>query len=120
MAKNTYPIALRQAATLTLLNQLGMLDKRLRTAVEQQLAEQRRIGLEAEAAQQALAAVYLATLQTADATLTLADLIKAVHDPWEGQPELEELDNHLRRQFLTQISEIAEHAEENIVQRFKR
>jgi hypothetical protein len=120
MPKNAYPLALTPAALYPLVPQSGLLDRRLRKALEQHLAEQLRISQEAEAAQQTLAAVYLMTLRTADETFTLAELIKASRFPWLGQAELSELDRQRREAFEECLHEIADRVNEQIVKRFNR
>jgi hypothetical protein len=116
---NHYPIALRDEAVLFLLTQAGQLDRKMRAALEQQIAEQVRIGLEAEAAERVVAAIYLTTLTTADETLTIAELIKATRWPL-AQPALAALDRQRREEFLKRLNDIADRANEKVVSRFNR
>ncbi|MBW7884695.1 MAG: hypothetical protein H3C34_19055 [Caldilineaceae bacterium] len=115
MATSPNPLALKASLALALLEQPGALDKHTRKQLEQHIVHMIRVAQESTAAQDAVSFIYGYSLWKTDATLTAAELIKAMRSPLFALPELDELDAALRKHYLEQMQDIATRGAQKIM-----
>ena len=119
MAKNNYPVALKAPLALALLQEQGTLDRKARKQLEQHFNEMLRLAMESKNAQDAAAFIYMYTLYKTDATLTAAELMKAMRSPLAPGEELDALDAELRADFLEKSRRIAAYGTGQIMARLE-
>lgn len=104
MTKRRYPIAARVPFGIE--PEYRLVD-RLHLSLRDQREEMLQSAEQTQMAQDASSAIYVYALAKADATLHLAELIKAARSPFCSTPELEAFHRALQAEYLAHVQKIA-------------